>query len=135
MPLFGRARKSKPVPPPSADLPPGEQVERGVAASLLQGRAVIAGALYMTDRRLMFEAKKGEARWLTVRYDEVKSAGLYPYARARMGAPGSMNQCLFIETTKGEHVWWDFDNRDEAEWLPLVQQHAETARSGAADDE
>jgi hypothetical protein len=133
MPLFGRARKPKPVPPPSSDLPQGEQVERGVAASLLQGRAVIAGTLYMTDRRLMFEAKKGEARWLSVRYDEVKSAGLFPYARARMGAPGSMNQCLFIETTKGEHVWLDFDNRDEAEWLPLVQQHVEAAR--AAPDE
>jgi hypothetical protein len=135
MPLFGRRKEPKPVPPPSAELPQGEQVERGIAAALLQGRDIIAGTLYMTDRRLLFEAKKGDARWLTVRYDEVKSAGLYPYARARMGAPGSMDQCLFIETTKGEQVWWDFDNRDESEWLPLVQQHADAARAATAADE
>jgi hypothetical protein len=50
-----------------------------------------------------------------------------------MGAPMSRRQCLFVETTKGEQVWWDFGANDEREWLPLVQRHAESARAPSPD--
>ena len=119
MPLFGR--KAKPPPPPSKDLPPGEEVERSVKATLLYGRQALDGALYLTNRRLVFEAKKGEQRWMTVPFDEIASAGLFPAPGATMGMPSSRRQCLFVETTKGEQVWWDFGEKDEREWLPLVQ--------------
>src|SRR4029079_14833503 len=96
----------------------GEEVERAVRAELLRGRAVLRGALYMTSRRLMFEAERGDARWLIVPYDEVASAGLYPAPNLHLGGPPSRRQCLFVETMKGEQVWWDFDERSEREWLP-----------------
>ena len=125
MPIFGR--KPKPLPPPSVELPSGEEIERGVRATLLQGKAALKGALYMTNRRLLFEAQKAEARWMAVPYDEVRSAGLYRWPGATMGTPSSRNQCLVVETTKGEQVWWDFGTRDEQEWLPLVRAHVERA--------
>lgn len=131
MPLFGR--KPKVVDPPSTELPSGEQVERATAATLLQGKAVVAGSLYLTNRRLLFEAKAGEARWMSVPYAEMKSTGLYKWPRATMGAPSSRNQCLVIETTLGEQIWWDFGEKDEQEWLPLVKARIASA-SGDADD-
>ena len=87
--------------------------ERGAQATLLQGKTAMRGALYMTNRRLMFQATKGDARWLVVPFDEVKSAGVYPAPRATMGAPGASARSLFIETTKGEHVWWSFDAKEQ----------------------
>ncbi len=128
-------RSPKPVPPPSAALATGEEVERAVRATLLQGKAALAGRLFMTDRRLLFEADKGDARWMSVPFDEVKSAGLYPFPRTAMGAPGSRGQSLFVETTKGEQVWWDFAARDEQAWLPLVRERAQAARPAHADEE
>jgi hypothetical protein len=127
MPLFGR--KSRPVGPPSHDLPSGEEVERAVRAELLHGKSVISGSLFLTNRRMLFEAEKGDARWLSVPFGEVKSAGLYRWPRATMGNPASGHLCLAVETTKGEQVWWNFGDRDEQEWLPLVQQRAEAARA------
>ncbi len=131
MRLFGR--KPNMPPRPSAELPSGEEVERAARATLLQGKAAIKGTLFLTTRRLMFEAKQGDARWMIVPYGEVKSAGLFPWPRATMGAPSSRQQCLVIETTKGEHVWWDFGAREEREWLPIVQEHARAAQAAEED--
>jgi len=119
MPLFRRS--PKPLPAPSTPLPPGEDVERAVKATLLYGTQRLKGILHMTNRRLLFEADKGEARWMNVPYEEMRRAGLYPWPGATMGLPSSLAQCLVVETTRGEQVWWDFDERAEREWLPLVQ--------------
>jgi hypothetical protein len=119
MPLFGR--KSKPLPLPSAELPSGEEVERATKATLLYTRQAIDGVLHMTNRRLMFEARKGDAKWLIVKYEELKSAGLFAWPGASMGMPSSRNQCLVVQTAEGEQVWWDFGEKEEREWLPLVQ--------------
>ena len=128
MPLF----KRKPKPPeqvaPPTDLQAGETVERSLKATLLLGTDKINGALYMTNRRLMFEAEKGEAKWMIVPYTEIREAGLYRWHHAPMGR-SSLNQCLCIVTTKGEQVWWDFDEQSEREWLPLVQAHITAAAS------
>ncbi|HYM15120.1 MAG TPA: hypothetical protein VEZ14_06140 [Dehalococcoidia bacterium] len=129
MPLFRRA--AKPPPPPSVPLPAGEEVDRATAALLLQGKAAIKGTLHMTNRRLVFEAKSGDARWMIVPYAEIRSAGLH---RA-MHAPGVRGRCLALETTKGEQVWWSFDEKAEEAWLPLVQQRAEAARAALEADE
>ena len=119
MPLFGR--KPKPLPPPSAELPAGEEVERATRATLLYTKQAVDGVLHMTNRRLMFEARKGEAKWLIVKFEEMKSAGLYAWPGASMGMPSSRNQCLVVQTADGEQVWWDFGEKDEREWLPLLQ--------------
>ena len=132
MPLFRRT--PKPLPPPSVELPSGEEVERATKATLLYGKQQIKGILRMTNRRLMFEAPKGEERWMVVPYDEVKSVGLYPWSGAPMGLPSSLAQCLVVETTRGEQVWWDFDERAEKEWLPLVQARIPAAGE-TSDDE
>ena len=126
MPIFRRA--PKPPPPPSIELPTGEEVERATSATLLLGKQVMEGALHMTNRRLLFEAKRGDARWMIVPFDEIRSAGLYAWPGATMGRPSSRQQCLVVETTKGEQVWWDFGEKEERAWLPLVQQHAVAAR-------
>src|SRR5438045_7840281 len=128
MRLFKRKQRPAPQIPVDA-LKPGEEVEQGVRATLLQGKVAIKGSLYMTNRRLLFHADKGDARWLVVPFDEIKSTGLYPAPPASMGAPGSRGQCLFVETAKGEQVWWDFGDEEEREWLPLVQEHAKKAES------
>lgn len=130
---FGN-RAPKPPPPPSADLPAGEEVERATKATLLYGKEEKKGILHMTNRRLLFEAKKGEARWMSVPYDEILSAGLYRWPGAPMGLPSSKAQCLVIETEKGEQVWWDFNEKEEREWLPIVQSHL-SRREASADEE
>lgn len=119
MPLFGR--KPKTLPPPSVELPTGEEVERSTRATLLFNKDAMKGVLHMTNHRLMFEAEKGDTRWMIVPYDELKSAGLYAWPGTAMGAPSSRQQCLVVETAKGEQVWWDFGEKDERTWLPLVQ--------------
>lgn len=119
MPLFRRT--PKPPPPPSVDLPSGEEVERAIAATLLYDKQKLKGVLHMTNRRLLFEAPKGEARWMSVPYGEMTRVGLYAWPGASMGFPSSMAQCLVVETAKGEQIWWDFDERAEREWLPLVE--------------
>jgi len=129
MPLFKRNPRPAPLIPADA-LKSGEEVERGVRATLLQGSSAIKGSLYMSNRRLLFQADKGEARWLVVPYDEIKSVGLYRAPRVSMGAPGSRGQCLFVETKKSEQVWWDFGDEEERAWLPLVQEHVKTASAG-----
>jgi hypothetical protein len=126
MPLFRRT--PKPPRPISVELPSGEEVERAVSAELLYGKTAMRGALFMTNRRLMFEAQRGDARWMIVPYEEVKAAGLYPAPNLHLGAPASRRQCLCVETTNGEHVWWDFGEKDEREWLPLVQAKVEAVR-------
>jgi hypothetical protein len=121
--------------PPSAPLPPGEEVEQATKATLLYGKAAMKGVLHMTNRRLLFEAQKGDAKWMSVPYAEITSSGLYPWPGATMGMPSSRQQCLVVETKKGEQVWWDFGERDEKEWLPLVQQHVTAARAETTNDE
>ncbi len=133
MPLFGR--RPRPVPPPSAELPSGEEVERSVEATLIHGKAALRGALYMTNRRLLFEARSGDARWMIVPYAEVKSAGLYPRPNVPMGPHRLGGKCLVVETTAGEHVWWDFGERDEREWLPRVQERAAAAMAEPKEEE
>ena len=128
MPLFKRT--PKPVPPPSVELPFGEEVERGTDALLIHGKTQIRGVLHMTNKRLMFEARKGDTRWMVVPFGEIKSAGLH---RA-MHASGLRGRCLAIETTKGEQVWWSFNEKDEQAWLPLVKAHAEAASTTASAD-
>ena len=133
MPLF--KRKPKPVEQvaPPTDLQAGETVERSLKASLLYGTDKIAGSLFMTNRRLMFEAAKGEARWMVVPYDEMREVGLHRWHHAPMGR-SSLNQCLCVVTTKGEQVWWDFAEHEERAWLPLVEAHV-AAAAPAPDEE
>ena len=136
MPIFRRSSKPKePKPPPkiSIDLPAGEEVERGVSAELIQSGRGIDGTLFMTNRRLMFEAKKGDARWMIVPYAEMRAVGLYPAPSSTMGVPSNRRQCLFVETTQGEHVWWNFGDKEEREWLPLVQARLDATRAAAGD--
>jgi hypothetical protein len=130
MPLF--RRKPKAMPPPSVELPSGEEVERAAEATLLHGKSAMKGTLYMTNRRLLFESKTGEARWMVVPFIEVKSAGLYPWPHVPMGRPSSRRQCLVVETTAGEQVWWDFG--EEREWLPLVREKARAAAAAGDGD-
>ena len=127
-------RKPRPAPPLPIDLPAGEACDRSLRATLLQGKAAIKGSLYLTNRRLMFYADRGEARWLIVPFDEVKSSGVYPAPRVAMGAPGAAAEALFVETTKGEQVWWAFAASEERAWLPLVRDRAQAA-AGARDAE
>jgi hypothetical protein len=124
VPLFRR----KPAPPPSVELPSGEELERSVKSTLLQGKSAMKGTLHLTNRRLMFEADKGDSRWMVVPFAEMRSVGLYAWPGATMGLPSSRQQCLVVETEQGEQVWWDFGERDEREWLPLVQSRIEAAR-------
>jgi hypothetical protein len=133
MPIF--RRKPRPAPPISIELPSGEEVERAVAAELLRGRAVLRGALFMTNRRLMFEAERGDARWMIVPYGEVASAGLYAAPNPHLGGPPSRRQCLCVETTTGEQVWWDFDEQAEREWLPLVQAKVDATKPTLSEDQ
>ncbi len=132
MPIF--RRKPKPPPEISIELPSGEEVERAVAAELLRGTSVLRGALFLTNRRLMFEAQRGDARWMIVPYGEVKSAGLYPAPSPHLGGPPSRRQCLCVETTNGEQVWLDFAEKDEREWLSLVRAKADSAGTTSSDD-
>ena len=134
MPLFKRKpRPPNPLPPPAMDLPSGEEVERSEKATLLHTAARIKGALYMTNRRLIFQAEKGEAKWMIVPYTEVREAGLYRWHHAPMGRT-SLNQCLCVVTTKGEQVWYDFNEDAERTWLPLLQAHvADAAPTTPAD--
>jgi GRAM domain-containing protein len=133
VPLF--RRRPRPAPPPSTELPSGEEIERSVEATLIQGRSALRGALYMTNRRLLFEARAGDTRWMIVPWAEVKSAGLFPRPNMPMGPHRLGTRCLVVETTAGEHVWWDFGERDEAEWLPAVQQRAAAASADGTDIE
>lgn len=130
MPLF--KRKPKPPPEPSVRLPLYERVERAVPATLLHGGEAMKGSLFLTNDRLLFEAQKGDARWMSVPWNEIKSAGLHRWQGA-MGGPSTRNQCLVVETTKGEQVWWDFGENEEREWLPLVQERA-TGEDPAKDE-
>jgi hypothetical protein len=139
MRIFGRKREPKDEPPPKLLPPPteglkdGEVVERNVKATLLQGKQAMSGILHMTDRRLLFEADKGAARWMIVPYDEMTSAGIYPWQHTGFGGPSSRARCLVVETAAGEQVWWDFGDR-EKEWLPFVQEKI-AAHKPAADED
>ena len=135
MPLFKRKPKpAEQVAPPAMDMPSGEAIERSVKATLLQGTAKVAGSLYLTNRRLLFEAAKGEARYMSVPYAEMREAGLYRWHHAPMGR-SSLSQCLCVVTTKGEQVWWDFGEHEEREWLPLVQSKLAAAVESPAEDQ
>jgi hypothetical protein len=128
IPFFGKKDSAlKPMSPPSEPLPPGEEVEQQTKATLLYGKQAMKGVLHMTNRRLLFEAQKGDAKWMSIPYGDVTSTGLYPWPGATMGMPSSRQQCLVVETAQGEQVWWDFGEKDEKEWLPLVRQHVEAA--------
>jgi hypothetical protein len=133
MPLFGR--KPKPPRPPSVEMPAGEEIERSTKATLLYGKEALKGALYLTNKRLMFEAEKGDTRWMIVPFAEMKSVGLYPWPGATMGMPSSRQQCLVVETTKGEQVWWDFGEKEEREWQPLVQARVTAPSTDDTDDD
>ncbi len=131
MPIFGRRRKpDSPAPPPKQPqvaLPSGEEVARSADAVLVQGKAAIKGVLFLTNRRLVFEAKSGDARYMTVPFSEVKASGVYVPPATTMGRPGARQPCLFIETDKGEHVWWSFARNEEDEWLAIVRERVAAA--------
>jgi len=142
MPLF---RRKPPKPPePSVPLPHGETVERGAKATLLYGRDEIDGALFLTDSRLLFEAKKSrrraahgdeaEAGWMSVPFDEIKTVELYAAPGASERLPSSRRQCLYIETTKGEQVWWDFGESEEREWAVAILQRSTALRASASEE-
>jgi hypothetical protein len=40
----------------------------------------------------MFQANKGEARWMIVQYEEITSAGVYPWHRSEFGGPSSRSR-------------------------------------------
>ena len=126
MPLFGS--KPKPI---SIELPSGEVAERSVRATMLEKSHAMKGTLHMTNRRLMFEADKGDARWMTIPDAEIASCGLYRWPGA-MGRPSSRSQCFVVETVQREQVWWDFGEKEEREWLPIVQAHAARVKAEAA---
>ena len=126
MRLFRRA--PKPPPALTADLPGGETPERSVRTTLIQGKTAMKGSLFLTVSRLLFEADRGDARWLSVPFAEVKASGIYPAPQGTAGRPmGVGPKCLFIETTSGEHVWYAFDQKEQAEWLALVQTRVREA--------
>ena len=136
MPIFKRNPKPRTpnrLPPPEMDLPDGEAIEYSEKATLLHGTAKISGRLYMTNRRVIFQADQGEAKWMIVPYDEVREAGLYRWHHAPMGR-SSLNQCLCLVTTKGEQVWYDFNEQAEREWLPAVQSHLDAHRAPEEQD-
>lgn len=138
MPLFRRKPKPAERVTPPSDLQAGETVERSLKAHLLYGTGKIKGALFMTNRRLMFEAEAnpksvGDARWMVVPYAEMREVGLHRWHHAPMGRT-SLNQCLCVVTTKGEQVWWDFAEHEEREWLPLIEAHRVAANPGEADE-
>jgi hypothetical protein len=132
MPIF--SRKPKPPPELPVQLPIGERCDRATRATLTQGKQTMSGALYMTNQRLMFYASKGEARWLVVPFGEVKSAGVYPSPRGHVGAPQAGGPALFIETTKGEHIWLAFDRKEQDAWLADVRKRAEEAAAATEDE-
>jgi hypothetical protein len=138
MRIFGRKPKEeepkKLLPPPSSGLKDGEIVERNTKATLLQGKQDIKGVLHMTDLRLLFEADKGDARWMIVPYKEMTSAGIYPWQHSEFGGATSRARCLVVETTAGEQVWWDFGDQ-EKEWLPFVQEKIAEHRQPTEDAE
>lgn len=132
MRIFGRKRAGQPPKPPQQPafgMPPGEEVARSTRATLLHGKSAMQGTLFLTDRRLIFEAQKGDARYMVVPFTEVQSVGLYRWPGATMGRPSSRLQCLCVVTDKDEQVWWDFGEKEEREWLPLVQQGVAEARA------
>ena len=131
MPIFRRA--PKPAPPIPADLPAGEECDRSLRATLLQGKTAIKGSLYLTNRRVMFYADRGDARWLIVPFGEVRNCGVFPAPRAAMGAPGASPRALFIETTSGEHVWYSFDQKAQDEWLALIRDRTAVAEAPQSD--
>ena len=133
MPIFSRKPKSGPELP--IQLPIGERCERAVRATLTQGKQSVAGALYLTNRRLMFYAAKGEARWLTVPFEEVKSAGVYASPRGHIGVPQAGGPALFVETTKGEHIWLNFDRKEQDVWLPEVRERVKMAAASVEDED
>jgi hypothetical protein len=127
-------RTPKPPVVPTIELPGGETADRNTRATLIQGKQALKGALLLTPTRLLFEADRGDARWLSVPFAEVKASGIYPAPQGTIGRPLSTRQkCLFIETTSGEHVWYAFDQKAQAEWLALVQARAREAAAENAE--
>lgn len=133
MPIFSRKRKPPPELP--VQLPIGERCDRAVRATLTQAKQSLGGALFLTNRRLMFYASKGEARWLVVPFDEVKTAAVYPSPRGHIGAPQAGGPALFIETTKGEHIWFGFDRKEQDAWLADLKKRVEEAGAAVEDED
>ena len=133
MPIF--SRKPKPPPELPIQLPIGERCDRAVRATLTQAKQSVGGALYLTNRRLMFYAAKGEARWLVVPFDEVKTAAVYASPRGHIGAPQVGGPALFVETTKGEHIWFAFDRKEQDAWLADVKKRVQETAEPAEDED
>ena len=133
MPIFSRKPKVPPELP--IQLPIGERCDRAVRATLTQAKQSMAGSLFLTNRRLMFYASKGEARWLVVPFDEVKTAAVYASPRGHIGAPQAGGPALFIETTKGEHIWLAFDRKEQDAWLLDVKKRVEEAAAAVEDED
>lgn len=111
LPLPGRRRKEAPAC--NAPLETGEAIIRAQRCVLIYGRERKPGALHLTSRRLVFEADRGDARWLIVPRDEISSAGAY-----RLRAPGAFH--LWIRTAKGEEVVFALSRRDAEAWAEAI---------------
>ncbi len=102
--------------PPSCNAPlaDGEAVLRGQRCVLVYRRERKRGALHLTNRRLMFEADRGDARWLIIPLDEISRAGAYR-------APASTAYQLWVETTKGEQAPFAMSRRDAEAWAQAIE--------------
>lgn len=69
----------------------------------------------MTNRRLIFEADRGDARWLIVPLDEVAHARSY----RTLASAGFQ---LWVETTKGEQVPFSMSRRDAESWAEAIDE-------------
>lgn len=107
-------RRRPSTPACNAPLVEGETILRGQWCVLVYGRERKPGVLHLTDRRLIFEADRGDARWLIIPLDEVSRAGAYR-------ALGSTGYQLWIETANGEHAPFAMSRRDAEAWVRAVE--------------
>lgn len=103
--------------PPSCNAPlaEGETILRGQRCVLVYGRERKRGALHLTVHRLIFEADRGDARWLIIPLEEVARAGAYR-ALALTGYQ------LWVETADGEHAPFAMSRRDAEVWARAVEE-------------
>ncbi len=116
MPLRWPWPRREPNPPPcNAPLSEGEAVLRGQPCALQYGRERKRGVLHLTNRRLIFEAERGDARWLIIPLDEVARAAAY-----RDMASTAFR--LWVETTQGEQAPFLMPRRDAESWARAIDE-------------
>jgi hypothetical protein len=101
-------------PPCNAPLAEGETVVRGQRCTLLYGRERKRGVLHLTDRRVIFQAERGDARWLIIPLEDVARAGAYR-------TPGGAAFQLWVETANGEHAPFAMARADAQAWAKAIE--------------